>query len=197
MQRPRYRAAPASKRADMLTWTIGFGIVLCAAAPDAIAARIAKDAIGGTGGVAIGGARRLGFTGGLPVIGWSSSASRVEVAGFWGRSLGATSDAAEETPFPLVTSLDQNQPNPFRDNTELAFALAGTIDPSDPVRVEIFDSTGRRVRTLLSCQALPAGFHRVSWDARDDRGHSLASGIYFARLETNRTQITRKLTLAR
>jgi len=68
-------------------------------------------------------------------------------------------------------------PNPFRGATELAYTLASDAD----VRLEVFDLAGRRVRTLQSGR-VTAGTHRAAWDGRDDRGASLAAGVYMARL---------------
>ena len=41
------------------------------------------------------------------------------------------------------------------------------------------------------------GLHRVHWNGRDDRGRSLASGVYLYRMVTNENVQTRKLTLLR
>ncbi len=45
--------------------------------------------------------------------------------------------------------------------------------------VEIFDATGRRVRTLLH-GAVPAGVHPLVWDGRDEAGRPAGAGIYWA-----------------
>ena len=60
--------------------------------------------------------------------------------------------------------------------------------------VEVFDVTGRRVRTLLD-GGLPAGRLEVSWDGSDDHGVTVPTGMYFVRLragkETRTTRILR------
>lgn len=48
------------------------------------------------------------------------------------------------------------------------------------VRVAVHDVSGRRVRSLVDGR-LPAGIHAVPWNLRDDSGHPLPSGVYFAR----------------
>jgi flagellar hook assembly protein FlgD len=50
------------------------------------------------------------------------------------------------------------------------------------VRVTIFDSRGRRVRTLVDERQAP-GTYTVAWDGRDSDGKQLASGVYFHRFE--------------
>jgi hypothetical protein len=70
------------------------------------------------------------------------------------------------------------RPNPFGSVAELAFPVpAGTAG----ARVEIFDTGGRRVRTLLSPEGSGA-MRTVSWNGADDRGHRLPAGIYHVRV---------------
>ncbi len=52
-----------------------------------------------------------------------------------------------------------------------------------PARLELFDTSGRRVRVLLD-GALPAGATAAAWDGRDLRGAAAPAGLYLARLVT-------------
>lgn len=72
-----------------------------------------------------------------------------------------------------------NHPNPFNPSTRLSFSLPA----AGPVTLEIFDVNGRRVRRLLD-EEVAAGLLSVDWDGRDDRGRSLASGLYLSRLRS-------------
>jgi subtilisin family serine protease len=86
-----------------------------------------------------------------------------------------------------------NAPNPFNPRTILHFSTAAP----GPVRVEIYDIRGRRVRLLLE-ESMPAGAHQLAWDGRDDGGRSVSSGNYLARLSVHRGAPTsRKLMLLR
>jgi flagellar hook assembly protein FlgD len=67
-------------------------------------------------------------------------------------------------------------PNPFRSRTTIRFEL----EAPGPVRIDIFDLAGRRVRTLERLQ-LPAGTGEVVWNGRSDGGDRVAPGIYFFR----------------
>jgi hypothetical protein len=75
---------------------------------------------------------------------------------------------------PPDYSLQQNDPNPFCGSTAIRFALPvqaeGTLAVWDP------DST-QAIRTLVQGM-LPAGYHEVVWDGRDDLGSILANGSY-------------------
>ena len=55
--------------------------------------------------------------------------------------------------------------------------------------LEVFDVGGRKVATLLDGR-LPAGFHRVLWDA-GERG----AGVYFYKITTEHHTAARKMVL--
>ncbi|HUK62728.1 MAG TPA: FlgD immunoglobulin-like domain containing protein, partial [Dongiaceae bacterium] len=73
-------------------------------------------------------------------------------------------------------------PNPFRAATTIRFGLSRP----GAVRLELFDLSGRRVRTLADAVMAP-GEHVATWDGRDDHGAPAASGVYFLRLVTPAT----------
>jgi hypothetical protein len=90
------------------------------------------------------------------------------------------------------TQLAQNQPNPFRPLTSIAFDLA----QGGPVQVEVFATSGRHVRTLLD-RTLAAGRWSVSWDGRDADGQAAPSGAYYYRLTAPDETQTKKMILQR
>lgn len=91
---------------------------------------------------------------------------------------------------PLITSLMQNSPNPFRGGTGIRFALA----QRGPVSLEVFDPNGRIIATLIDGD-LEAGHHNARWEGRNAHGEAVANGIYFYRLRTPGFAQTRKLIL--
>ncbi len=88
------------------------------------------------------------------------------------------------------TRLLANVPNPFNPMTEVRFELAA----SGPVRLMVFDLSGRRVRTLAD-ETMGAGFHTRLWQGRDDAGRTVPSGAYYVRLEANGRFDHRKVML--
>jgi hypothetical protein len=70
-------------------------------------------------------------------------------------------------------------PNPFNPAGVLRF----TTTASGPVRVRIFDVSGRLVRMLMDSRLEPAGAHSMPIDGRDRDGKFIASGVYFIRVE--------------
>jgi len=93
---------------------------------------------------------------------------------------------------PETFALGQNFPNPFNPETQIGFSLAR----ASHVRLDIINLLGRTVRTLADEQ-LSAGRWQVLWDARDDRGVAVSSGVYFYRLRTDERTLTRKMLLLR
>ena len=90
--------------------------------------------------------------------------------------------------------LRQNYPNPFNPTTHLQFTI-----PARPaggsklqfVTLKVYDMLGREVSTLINEQ-MSAGEYTVGFD-----GSSLASGIYFCRLQAAAYIETKKMVLAR
>ncbi len=90
-------------------------------------------------------------------------------------------------PPAAVLSLAAVRPNPSQGSRTLRFSLP----VAGPVRLELYDPSGRRVRTLAA-GTLAAGSHERSWDGRDDRGHVAPAGLYFVRLRAGRESRTER-----
>ncbi len=84
------------------------------------------------------------------------------------------------------------RPNPFGPNTTIHFGL----QRAGRVTLAIYNINGRRVR-LLEDRPMSAGLHQVGWDARDDAGRPMPSGVYFYRLEESDNRMSGRLVLTR
>ena len=93
---------------------------------------------------------------------------------------------------PRARSCSRTRPIPSNSGTVIAWFQ---LQPS-PARLEVYALTGQRVAVLHEAPR-KAGLHRLRWDARDDQGRPLASGVYVYRLVTAGAVQTRKLTLLR
>jgi hypothetical protein len=71
-------------------------------------------------------------------------------------------------------------PNPVAGTSVLKFS---TRRPG-PLRVAIFDVSGRRVRTVVDDSQAAAGLHVLPLDDHGDGGARLESGIYFYRIRS-------------
>jgi len=99
---------------------------------------------------------------------------------------------AETERTPSVAVLHQNYPNPFNPSTSIEFSLPAR----EQVSLKVFDVSGRLVRTLVD-GPLSDGSHRYTWDGRNGRGASVASGVYFYVLRSESIRQSRKAVLLR
>jgi hypothetical protein len=85
-------------------------------------------------------------------------------------------------------NLSQNFPNPFNPSTTISFDLPEDVS----VRIDIFDVSGRRIRTLLN-EPKVAGSFQVVWNGNDDNGNLVASGLYVYRIHTGNFVQSKKM----
>lgn len=86
--------------------------------------------------------------------------------------------------------IGSNYPNPFNRTTRIPFKL------EDRTRaiINIYDVNGRLIRTLS--KATVAGIaDYVDWDGADQQNQRVSSGVYFYRLEGDKYDTRRKMTL--
>ncbi|MFQ5676698.1 MAG: T9SS type A sorting domain-containing protein, partial [bacterium] len=91
---------------------------------------------------------------------------------------------------PETFNLSQNYPNPFNPETKIRYQLPA----SGKVEIKIFDLLGRQVKTLIS-ENMDAGFHEITWDARNQSGHKVSSGIYYYQITAGDFRETKKMIL--
>ncbi|MCB2200259.1 choice-of-anchor D domain-containing protein [bacterium] len=112
-----------------------------------------------------------------PFLGYTST---IYLDGIW-------SVGVDEDKLPVSYSLEQNHPNPFNPETVIRYSLA---QPGD-VKLTVFTIEGRELISLVDGYR-EAGIHNVRFN-----GHTLASGVYLYRLETNQFRALRKMILIR
>lgn len=96
-----------------------------------------------------------------------------------------TPSASEErSELPSEILLAQNYPNPFNAETTIEFSVPVQMRTT----LELFDITGRQVRTLYDGMANGRAVVRVSTDG-------LASGVYVYRLTTAEVRLSQKMLL--
>lgn len=81
------------------------------------------------------------------------------------------------TGLPGSFELHQNYPNPFNPTTTIEYDL----NNSGQVNLEIFDITGRKIKTLIN-EHKSAGNYKVIWNGITDTGLKASSGVYFYHL---------------
>jgi len=71
------------------------------------------------------------------------------------------------------------EPNPSTREAGIAYTLSAT----GPANLVIYNTRGRKVRTLFEGVG-KAGKYQLGWDGRNDRGGVIPSGDYFCRLQS-------------
>ncbi len=93
--------------------------------------------------------------------------------------------------FPENPYMIRNYPNPFNATTFIDYRLDRAAD----VSIHVYDMQGRLVKTLMDGTPRQAGIHTVIWDARNDGGQSVASGVYICRMEAEHIRLSVKMIL--
>ncbi|MFH0734041.1 MAG: T9SS type A sorting domain-containing protein [bacterium] len=86
---------------------------------------------------------------------------------------------------PTNFTLNQNYPNPFNPTTTISFSLPA----KEIVTLKIYDALGKEVASLYD-EELQAGTYQTQWNAS-----SVASGVYFYRLQAGKFSSSKKLML--
>jgi subtilisin family serine protease len=81
-------------------------------------------------------------------------------------------------------------PNPFNPATTIDYEVTAR----GRVTIVAYDATGRRVATLVD-EEQTAGRHSLAWNAVDEHGATLASGVYLLSLTGNHSHVSRKVVL--
>lgn len=89
-------------------------------------------------------------------------------------------------------AFDSAAPNPFVEQTRIAFTLPAPAD----ARVSVYDVSGRLVARLLDAPAA-SGRTELRWTGRNAAGSSVAPGVYFLRLEAGQSRETRRVVRIR
>ena len=141
------------------------------------AQEIPRSVIAAAGGSVGDQSFQLFGTFGEPIVGRSSSPDHLLSIGFWSSSAdpstGTPVEDVDYSDLPGSYRLGANYPNPFNPQTTISYDLPETSG----VRLDVFDSVGRLVRSLVDREQ-PPGRYEVVFTARD-----LPSGAYFYRID--------------
>ncbi|MFQ5632173.1 MAG: FlgD immunoglobulin-like domain containing protein, partial [bacterium] len=85
---------------------------------------------------------------------------------------------AGDNTVPTEYALKQNYPNPFNPSTTIEYDMPAAGE----VVLTIYNQLGQVIKKLVHGQQ-EAGRYRVTWDARNDDGRKVSSGLYFYRIK--------------
>lgn len=100
-----------------------------------------------------------------------------------------------DTPSQYASSINplisiNNYPNPFNPSTKINFSLKHTAD----VNISIYNTKGQKVKDF-GVQNRTSGTHSLQWDGKDNNNHSIAGGIYFIRISSDKYMLTSKMVM--
>jgi len=90
---------------------------------------------------------------------------------------------------PEDFSVSDTYPNPFNPETSIRFELPW----ASAMKVTVYNDQGQSVRTLVN-ETLAAGTFDITWDGRDESGHSVATGMYLFLIEGPNLRTFKKVT---
>ncbi len=125
---------------------------------------------------------------------WLQSIEFGGATGFYGPVTCTVIPGGEEPDAPVVefvTAMEQNHPNPFNPSTDIRFSLQDDAH----VKLTVYNTRGQLVKTLLDEERTAGDGHSVTWNGTDENNNSCGSGIYFYKLETGNSTITRKMMM--
>ena len=93
---------------------------------------------------------------------------------------------------PGSYELQQNYPNPFNPSTVITYA----IPQNAHVRIDVFNVLGQKV-ALLFDQEQTVGTHSIAWNARNEGGSMVGSGVYFVKMQAGAFSQVKKMMLAK
>lgn len=92
----------------------------------------------------------------------------------------------------IATALQVCYPNPFLLSTSIRY----TVKDTAPVKVEIYNTKGQKVKSLVN-DLKAAGNYCTVWDGTDDNGCQINSGVYFCKLTAGKHTDSQKVVLLR
>lgn len=113
-------------------------------------------------------------------------------------------EVADTSTAPIIIKhhdLAPNYPNPFNPETTIRYTISGDItrqlSGAVNVSLNIYNMLGKKVKTLVTAPHFP-GQYKAVWDAKDDNGQAVGSGVYVYLLKIgHQTQLSRKMLLLR
>lgn len=99
----------------------------------------------------------------------------------------------KETPTPSVPrefALAQNYPNPFNPTTNIKF----TVPTTAKVNLTVTNALGQTVKTLVN-EEKGTGTYEATWDATNDRGEKVVTGVYFYSMTAGSFSAKRRMVL--
>jgi len=90
---------------------------------------------------------------------------------------------------PATYALADVYPNPTRGGSTIRYGLP----KKQPVTIEVYNTLGQRVATLMQDRPTEPGFHTIQWRGTTGSGTPVASGVYFVRMRAGDFTASKKI----
>jgi hypothetical protein len=101
-------------------------------------------------------------------------------------------DDLDDEIVPSDFALGNNYPNPFNPRTQIEYSIGS----ESHVTVAVYNILGQHISTIVDETKKP-GEYMVEWDATDDSGEPVSTGIYVYRIQAGDFSDTKKMLLLR
>jgi len=101
-------------------------------------------------------------------------------------------DSDENTISVIAVNSISVYPNPFNPSTNIALSI-NEIDIQQPVSVEIFNIKGQLVKTIVNNEVVQTT--NFVWNGKDNSNNSTSSGMYFVKMSTATSEVSKKMLL--
>lgn len=87
--------------------------------------------------------------------------------------------------------LCQNHPNPFNAQTIIQYHVLHSL----PVKIEVFNLLGQRIRVLVDNETKNPGIYQIQWNGLDEMDRPVVSGIYICKMKAGNFEKMMKMVL--
>lgn len=115
------------------------------------------------------------------------SPNTILTSGFWGSVAQMT--LGIDDVIPEEFSISNAYPNPFNPTVSIDFSIPEKTD----INIQIFDLLGRNIFTHKQDFKNP-GKYRFQWNALDNNGNNVASGLYIVTIQNQKNIYKQKIT---
>lgn len=106
------------------------------------------------------------------------------------RYVDSTDSDEHEVPKKQSSIKVDQYPNPFNPETTIRY----TLDTAQPVRMDIYNVRGQKVRNLVTGYR-EAGVHEVVWNGKNHADKPVSHGVFFCRISTPEERLVRKMIM--
>ena len=116
------------------------------------------------------------------------SQSQIDLIAQWIDEGAGNSLSTDDVFLPKGYTLHQNYPNPFNPTTLIRYDL-----PQDAfVKITVFNMYGKVIKTIIN-EKKSSGSKFIHWDATNNQGKPVSSGVYLYRIKIDNFMQTKKM----